>query len=70
MWDLLVTSEDISIGDILEVEREDGSTEEMKLVRYSQKYVTLRGADRTLWKFLADSLESRCGTMLILGKVD
>jgi len=69
-WQLLLESEDISIGDKLEVELEDGSTEEMKLVRYSQKYVTLRDSDKNLWRFLADSLESRCGTMLILGKVD
>ena len=70
MWDLLIDSEDIHIGDMIEVEMEDGSSEEMKLVKYTEKYVYLRDLDKVLFKFRADSLESRGGTMLIVGKVE
>lgn len=67
-WELLVASEDIKKGDIIIVESESGYTETMKLVRWSEKTVTLKNDLKELVRFRADTLESKEDSLIIVGK--
>ena len=67
-WTLLCESEDIKNGDLILVELENGDVMTMKLVKYTEKYVTLRNSNKELVKFRADTLESRHGCGQIVGK--
>lgn len=67
-WALLVESEDIKNGDLILVELENGDVIVMKLVKSTEKFVTLRNSNKELVKFRADTLESRHGSAVIIGK--
>jgi len=69
MWQLLVDAEGIKVGDKIAVECDDGSTEIMKLIRYTDKIVCLRNASKEIVRFYAENLESKDGYLLIMGKV-
>jgi len=68
-WELLVSAEDIKKGDIIIIETENGHTQAMKLVKWTDKYVILRNHIKELIKFRSDNLESEDDDGLtIIGK--
>ena len=70
MWQLLIDAEGIVIGDKIKVECEDGSTEVMKLTKYTEKFVYLKDSSKETYRFHTDTLESKGSDMVILGKVE
>lgn len=70
MWQLLIDAEGIVIGDKIEVECEDGSTEVMKLVKYTEKFVYLKDRSKETYRFRTDTLESKGNDLIIVGKVE
>ena len=68
MWNLLVESENIKVGDLILVELESGETIKMKFIKSSDKFVYLKNYHNEIVRFFADSLESRFGSGLIVGR--
>lgn len=58
MWQLLLDSEGIEIGNKIKVELESGQMSTMTLVSYNDKKVTLRTSRGTTVKYSAETLES------------
>lgn len=67
-WELLVLAEDIKKGDWIIVDLECGTYELMKLVKWTEKYVTLKDQFKELVRFRADTLESKYDGSIIRGK--
>ena len=67
-WNLLLEAEEIKAGDKILVELEDGEVIVMKLVKWTERFVTLRNSGKDLIKFRADTLESKHGCGMIIGK--
>lgn len=58
MWQLLLDSEGIEIGNKIKVELESGQMSTMTLVSYNDKKVTLRTSRGTTVKYSVETLES------------
>lgn len=71
-WEILVDSEDISVGDLIVCERENGKTMKMKFTKIKDsKYVMLKDGLGELWHFDINSLEEIEGQdRIIIGKFE
>ena len=58
MWQLLLDSEGIEIGNKIKVELESGQTVTMTLMSYNAKKITLRSSRGSTVKYSPETLES------------
>ena len=69
-WELLVITEGIEPGDLVEVENEDGETETMVFVKTKGKGVFLKGNNGEIARFSSSTLDETSGYRSIVGKFE
>lgn len=69
-WSLLVEAEDITKGDMILVEDDDGRTEKLRYYGERKRAVILKDENGDVYMFDEESLEEKKGYRKIIGKAE